>query len=122
MEAHWATIDAHVHATKLSMSVPTVTRTRERAVAPRYRFDEQERLRPRHWRGQRFVLRTDVNQFYSSLYTHSIPWALEGKEYAKRHRWGTPAAKIDKALRDLSDGQTMGYRSVPIPRSSRRKS
>ena len=111
IEAQWPAIYAHVRTSKLSMSRPAVTRTKERAVAPRYKFGEQARLRPRHWRGQRFILRTDVNQFYSSLYTHSIPWALEGKLYAKQHRGKTQADKIDKALRDLSDGQTMG---VPI--------
>jgi Reverse transcriptase (RNA-dependent DNA polymerase) len=111
IETQWPQIYAHVHADTLSMSRPVVTRTKERAVAPRYKFGEQERLRPRHWRGQRFILRTDVNQFYSSLYTHAIPWALEGKQYSKRRRGQTKADRIDKALRNLSDGQTMG---VPI--------
>jgi hypothetical protein len=31
----------------------------------------------------RFVVRTDVSQFYPSVYTHSIPWALVGKSVAK---------------------------------------
>jgi hypothetical protein len=94
------------------MSRPIVTRMKERAVAPRYKLGEQARLRPRHWRGQRFILRTDVNQSYSSLYTHTrSPWALEGKLHAKQHKGQTGADRIDKALRNLSDGQTMG---VPI--------
>ena len=72
---------------------------------------ERDRLRPKDWRGQRFVLRTDVNQCYASLYTHSIPWALEGKRKAKSNRGKTVSDQLDKALRNLSDGQTMG---VPI--------
>jgi hypothetical protein len=93
------------------MSAPVVTRTLERALRPRFRFGERDRLRPSDWRGQRFVLRTDVSQFYASLYTHSIPWALEGKQVAKQNIGKTLSDKLDKALRDISDGQTMG---VPI--------
>lgn len=93
------------------MSRPIVSGRIERAAVPRYRIGERERLRPRDWRGQRFLLRTDVNLFYSSLYTHSIPWALEGKQKAKQNIGKTASDKLDKALRDISDGQTMG---VPI--------
>jgi hypothetical protein len=93
------------------MSRPVVTRTLERAVRPRFRMGERDRLRPRDWRGQRYVLRTDVSQFYSSLYTHAIPWALEGKQHAKQNIGKTASDRLDKAMRDVSDGQTMG---VPI--------
>ena len=110
-EAQWATISPHVQRNPFSMSQPIVTRTWERAVRPRFRYGEWSRLRPRDWRGQRFVLQTDVSQFYSSVYTHSIPWALEGKSYAKKNIGKTASDKLDKALRNVSDGQTMG---VPI--------
>lgn len=110
-EAQWPTIRAHLRGHSLSMSRPVVTRELERAVRPRFRIGERDRLRPRDWRGQRFVLRTDVNQFYSSLYTHSIPWALEGKRKAKKNLGKTDSDRLDKALRNVSDGQTMG---VPI--------
>jgi len=110
-EAQWSTISARVQSNPFSMSQPIVTRTWERAVRPRFRYGEWSRLRPRDWRGQRFVLQTDVSQFYSSLYTQSIPWALEGKSYAKKNIGKTVSDKLDKALRNVSDGQTMG---VPI--------
>jgi Reverse transcriptase (RNA-dependent DNA polymerase) len=110
-ESQWTRISAHVSSNPFSMSAPVVTRTLERALRPRFRFGERDRLRPRDWRGQRFVLRTDVSQFYASLYTHSIPWALEGKRVAKQNLGKTPSDKLDKALRNVSDGQTMG---VPI--------
>lgn len=110
-ESQWATIQAHVRADPISMSRPVLTRRLERAVRPRFKIGERARLRPRDWRGQRFVLKTDVSQFYSSLYTHSIPWALEGKRNAKQHLGKTASDEIDKALRETSDGQTMG---VPV--------
>lgn len=93
------------------MSRPVIPHDLERAARPHFRFGERDRLRPRDWRGQRFVLRTDVSQCYSSLYTHSIPWALEGKRKAKKNIGKTVSDRLDKALRNVSDGQTMG---VPI--------
>jgi hypothetical protein len=62
-ESQWTRISAHVSSNPFSMSAPVVTRTLERALRPRFRFGERDRLRPRDWRGQRFVLRTDVSQF-----------------------------------------------------------
>jgi len=61
------------------------------------------------------VLKTDVSQFYSSIYTHSIAWALEGKPEAKarlgRRGGETSGDRLDKAIRAGCGGQTIG---VPI--------
>lgn len=47
--------------------------------------------------------------FYPSIYTHAVDWAIRGKPAAKRDRsLRSSGAKIDKALRDQSDGQTSG--------------
>lgn len=34
----------------------------------------------------KYQLKTDISKFYSSIYTHSIPWATYGKEAYKRNR------------------------------------
>ncbi len=34
---------------------------------------------------KRFELRLDISQFYPTIYTHSIPWAILGKETAKKY-------------------------------------
>jgi len=60
----------------------------------------------------RSILLTDVSEFYSSIYTHSIPWALHTKAVAKNNK--APALlgnRLDKLVRDSQDGQTMG---IPI--------
>jgi hypothetical protein len=61
------------------------------------------------------VLKTDISQFYSSIYTHSIAWALEGKAAAKarlgRRQPETSGDRLDKAIRAGCGGQTIG---VPI--------
>lgn len=111
IERNWEAIKAHVNRSPFSVSSPLVTRTSERAVRPRYRFGEKPKFRARDRSGQRFVLQADISQCYASIYTHSIPWALAGKEEAKRARDRAAGGDLDKALRAGSDGQTIG---VPI--------
>jgi hypothetical protein len=109
LEANWELIEKHLEAADTSISRPTLREASERAVEPRYRFGDRPRLRPRLWRGRRFLLNTDVSQFYKSLYTHSVPWALYGKQYAKAHMKETD--ELDAALRESAWGQTSG---VPV--------
>ena len=67
-------------------------------------------------------MKTDIARFYSSVYTHSIPWALKGKNWVKQNHW-TPAFTqsyanlLDKAVAAGQSGQTIG---IPIgPDTSR---
>jgi hypothetical protein len=59
-----------------------------------------------------FIVRTDITSFYSSIYTHSIAWALHGREKALDDRdcehFGN---KIDKLIQYANDGRTNG---IPI--------
>lgn len=61
------------------------------------------------------ILITDISRFYSSIYTHSIPWALHTKAVAKTNRtnslWGNV---IDTELRNCQDQQTNGIPIGPI--------
>jgi Reverse transcriptase (RNA-dependent DNA polymerase) len=111
IQAHWQEIERHLKSHNLALSRPVVTRTAERAARPRFRLGEATKLRPRLWRAQKYVLFTDVSQFYPSLYTHAIPWALHTKPVAKANIGNTTGDAIDKALRACSSGQTVG---VPI--------
>jgi hypothetical protein len=57
-----------------------------------------------------FIARTDITNFYSSVYTHSIAWAVHGREQALNDRelFGN---KIDKLIQYANDGRTNG---IPI--------
>lgn len=70
---------------------------------------------------KRVCLITDVSRCFPSVYTHAIPWALDGKESAKRDRRETSADvkgnRLDFVTRQAQDGQTVG---IPIgPDTSR---
>lgn len=111
LQCQWPTIDAHLKSADLAISRPVATRTQERAVRPKFHVRERPHRRAVSWPGQRYVLRTDISQFYSSLYMHSISWALHTRSTAKANRNKTDGDRIDKAIRDCASGQTAG---VPI--------
>jgi len=63
--------------------------------------------------GSSFVLKTDVSQFYPSLYTHAVGWAVD-PQLRKRAHWGNSASlgkQLDQALMDLDGKVSQG---VPI--------
>ena len=57
-----------------------------------------------------YLANIDISNCYGSIYTHSIPWAMHGKEEAKKNRGKTKLIGniIDKHLREISYGQTNG--------------
>ncbi len=59
--------------------------------------------------GKKFVVKADISNFFPSIYTHSIPWALIGKDNAKRKRKGTLwYNQIDEFTRNIKDAETHG--------------
>lgn len=56
------------------------------------------------------ILHTDVTDCYGSLYTHSIPWALHGRENAKinKRKKSLLGNKIDSHIQASRYGQTNG--------------
>lgn len=62
--------------------------------------------------GKSYRIKTDINNFYHSVYSHSLPWALVGHEEAKKHKgpqhkdkWYN---KIDKAVTLCQRCETKG--------------
>lgn len=59
-----------------------------------------------------FIARTDISNFYSSIYTHSIAWAFHGRENALQDReYNLFGNKIDRLVQYANDGRTNG---IPI--------
>lgn len=72
-----------------------------------------------------FIASADTSRFYSTIYTHSIPWALHGKAWCKDHLTGkkkaiydaTLGARLDTAVRYCQENQSIG---IPVgPDTSR---
>lgn len=59
-----------------------------------------------------YILKTDISQFFPSVYTHSIPWSAHGIEAAKRDAASKSTAnyfnRLDLAVRNCQRGETRG--------------
>lgn len=116
---NWPILHMHTWAHRLSASRPFLLKSSGRAVVSRYQFGELTRLRALRRRAARYLLVTDIDQFYPTIYTHAIPWALHTKAVAKTslktgyRKTTAPLVGdlLDKALQRMNDGQTHG---IPI--------
>lgn len=69
----------------------------------------------------KYLIKTDVKNFYPSIYTHSIPWALHGKDFIRtkkcennfpnRTNYNLTGNRLDKLFQNANDGCTNG---IPI--------
>jgi hypothetical protein len=57
-----------------------------------------------------YIFHADITDCYGSIYTHSIAWALHGKETAKKKRSDKSLIgnRIDGCIQDMQHGQTNG--------------
>src|SRR5690625_4753375 len=57
-----------------------------------------------------YIVKADIKACFPSVYTHSIPWALHGKQKAKGNRrlGGLYGNLIDKCTQNTKGGQTNG--------------
>jgi hypothetical protein len=85
LERNWSLIEEVFSKSPFLASTPKVNISASgRSMVPSFYFPQRARARVRSSIGARFVLSGDLSQCYSSIYTHSIPWALEGKEVSKK--------------------------------------
>lgn len=65
--------------------------------------------------GKKYVVKTDITQCFPSIYTHSIPWALVGKNNAKMNRRDNSKwyNKIDRACLKMRNSETHGLMIGP---------
>lgn len=73
-------------------------------------------LRYKNRLGNRRIFRTDIENFYPSIYTHSIPWVLEGKEKAKREKNEKDKYynQMDTLIQKCQYGETHGIPTGPF--------
>ena len=60
----------------------------------------------------KYIFKTDIKNFYPSIYTHSIPWAIHGKAFiripANRTNYSFFGNRLDKLFQNANDGCTNG--------------
>jgi len=111
---HWQAIATHCNRPKPAFSRIHVRHIGDGRVfemnykgAERFSFEEDEQ---KWMTGAQFVVEADIATCFPSIYTHSIPWALDGKSAAKKSGSLTKLAgnQLDKCTQNTRDRQTNG--------------
>lgn len=120
----WINIRSHLRKSKYAIKAVEIGQSGDRSVAiPDFNLVE---LRKYDILSQYdHVITSDTSRFYSTIYTHSIPWALHTKKWCKDHLPrvrlhiynASLGAKLDSAVRHCQENQSIG---IPIgPDTSR---
>jgi hypothetical protein len=110
---HWREIEKYCGKSKLSLSTPAVKENSTRAVDRSSYFRDLSTERILRSVGCRFHLYADFARYYSSIYTHSIAWALHGKEAARADegKLNLTGNQLDLLVRATQDRQSVG---IPV--------
>ena len=113
---NWATIKSHFED-KTKNQIFKVSRIHIRKMSDTEALFE---MNYNNWRvddspepdmliGARFLVKADIATFFPSIYTHSLAWALVGKEMSKSDRKrGKWFNEIDHFTQQTKDGETHG--------------
>lgn len=109
----WGELKSACAVSPISLTTPRYLKHGLRAINPAKPFDAIPVARARSRTASRYLLTTDLSQFYPSIYTHSIPWALHTKAVAKAKQsdYKLLGNVLDLAIRNGQDRQTIG---IPI--------
>lgn len=109
----WIEIEEIFKKSTISSSSPIKDPKNKRALITKQNFGEFKRRRLNESFDNLYEVKTDVSKFYGTIYTHSIPWLVHTKPVAKASRTDMTMLgnALDKDLRSLNSGQTVG---IPI--------
>ena len=109
---HWTDLEAYYSKTDQFLSCPVFS-SKGRAFEWQRGFALLPEAKLRTRNGARYIVKTDISNFFPSIYTHSISWALHTKHIGKTHRAfrDNLGNKLDIAIRNGQEAQTKG---IPI--------
>lgn len=109
----WQEIEVIFKNSTISSSYPIKDKSNERAFKTFQSFRDFKRKRLNESFDKYYEMKTDVSRFYSTIYTHSIPWLIHTKALAKANRNDMTMLgnALDRDSRNLNSGQTVG---IPI--------
>ena len=117
---NWDDLTKLMKRSRLSVSRPTlpVDDDADRALDRESRLSDLPELRARHRRNAKYLVYADVQRCYSSIYTHSIAWAVESRAKVKANLRKRRAEqedllgnRLDSLSMQMQDGQSLG---IPI--------
>ncbi len=110
---HFSRLLTKAARSPFSRSRPVYASNRQRAIYPMAKPSNLSKERAASRASGSFLLKADVSQFYPSLYTHAVGWAIDPKLRLRQH-WQNKkllGKKLDQALMDANGKISQG---IPI--------
>lgn len=116
IDKYWSKIEKHYRKSSISLSKPKIiTNNNSLRAIEISKFNELYEAKVKLSSGYQYALITDISSYFSTIYTHSISWALHTKKIAKKNKRNKSDDFFGNILDDKSmsvqDGQTVG---IPI--------
>lgn len=73
-----------------------------------FNFEFTKKIEQKLLFGGTKILSLDLSNFYHTLYTHSIPWVINGKQESKATRFGGFGNTLDNIIQHCQYGETHG--------------
>jgi hypothetical protein len=107
---NWSKIKKQFKKSKISASIPEVDKSGKRAIVQFSKFEEFKEKAIEASFDTFYEFKTDIAKYFSSIYTHSIPWAIHTKSIAKTRRRDKSlyGNNLDECVRYGQSGQTIG--------------
>jgi hypothetical protein len=116
---HFRRLSKQIATSSFSLDKAQVGEVYPRGIAT-INFDAHKAKKDYIEHSSDWLVQTDISRFYPSIYTHSISWALYGKEKVKSNIGkfrGSLGDRLDQLVRVANRNQTIG---IPIgPETSR---
>ena len=106
---HWEELLAICRKSPVSLTTPMLSINRSIQGSHERKSEGIERAKRSV--GTRYVLHADLARFYPSIYTHSIPWAIHGKDRRNDRSNDLYGNLLDLWVRETQSGQTGG---IPV--------
>ena len=112
IESNWKTFDAKFKTSPYSIGAPHISRSSDDRSILVSTLSEMPNKVSSKIRFAPYILKADISQFFSSIYTHIIPWAAHGfaeaksdqRVASKKNRFN----KLDFFVRGTQSAQTKG--------------
>ncbi|MDO0822088.1 RNA-directed DNA polymerase [Desulfosporosinus nitroreducens] len=113
LDDEWSYLREQISSSQISLTIPSIRARSLRALSRKFSFKDISEKIITSSTSSRYLLRTDISRYYSTIYTHSIPWAIHSKPVAKAHKRDMTyiGNRIDNAIQSSQDGQTNG---IPV--------
>lgn len=112
---NWAEVRSKIRASNISLSkAPLLRKKGTRAIGAQPEGQVRQAVAMSRSAMCRNYVYLDVANFYGSIYTHAVDWAIRGKAAAKdKRREKCLGSFLDRALQDCNDDQTSGIAVGP---------